>query len=360
MTDLERSGSISAQPDVQISTQNGKGDPEPGRRRWTRVLLAVAVAGLLVLAAGGVVLDRAINPPGGPGAPVRVTIARGSSVHAIASVLAARGVVSHALLFRLYVKLRGGGPFQAGIYAFRRHMGMGAAVKVLQRGPLISYERLTVPEGFTLEQIAARVGRLPGRSAQRFLASASNGQVRSPLEPAGSNNLEGLLLPETYLLDEHDDEAAILRRMVDAFAQEAASLGADYRTVIVASMVEREAKVAVDRGPIARVILNRLAAGQPLQVDATVRYGLHKQTGTVLFKDLAVDTPYNTYRHTGLPPTPIACPGRSALQAALHPPPGPWLYYVLADASGKHAFATTIAEFNRLKAAAERKGLLSG
>jgi UPF0755 protein len=123
-------------------------------------------------------------------------------------------------------------------------------------------------------------------------------------------------------------------------------------------MIEREARIDADRGPIARVIYNRLQRGMPLQIDATVQYALGKQKERLLYADLEVASPYNTYKVPGLPPGPIASPGRAALRAALDPPPAPWIYYVLSDPSGAHAFAANSADFERLKAEARRKGLI--
>jgi UPF0755 protein len=197
---------------------------------------------------------------------------------------------------------------------------------------------------------------------------AQSGTVRSRYEPAGSNNLEGLLLPETYFLSPGDDETAILRKMVDLFDQTADRVNlvnaaaklkvTPYQVVIVASMVEREAKVPEDRGPIAQVIYNRLNAGMRLQIDATVEYALGEHKTSLLYSDLDVDSPYNTYKVDGLPPGPIASPGQASLEAAAQPTTGPWLYYVLSDSNGKHAFATTLDEFNRLVAEAKQKGII--
>jgi UPF0755 protein len=323
-----------------------------------------------VLAAGlaGVWLKRRIDPPGPPGPAVEVVVPRGASTARIAAILDDRGVVASAWVFRLYVRATGAGPWQAGTYRMARNLDMGTAVRILDRGPLGTDVRLTIPEGFTLRRIAERVGRLPGRSAARFLALATSGAVRSAYQPAGSTNLEGLLFPDTYLIGERDTEERILRRMVAAFDAEAADLDLEagaarlglspYEVVIVASMIEREARLADERPKVARVIYNRLARGMRLGIDATIRYELDKPTGPLRRSELERDSPYNTRTRTGLPPTPIASPGRASLVAALHPADGPWLYYVIADAEGRHAFVTTDAEFQRAKAAARAKGLL--
>jgi len=343
--------------------------PEVRRRRL--VVAGALVLILAVLVGSGVLwFRRQVDPPGKPGEEVLVDLPQGSSTKRISEILDEKGVVGSASLFRGYVARSKEGPFQAGSYRLRRSSSLEEALAVLNRGPQLSFNRLTIPEGLILRQIAERVASFPGRSAERFLEIAGSGQFRSRYQPEGSVNLEGLLLPETYNLEDTDDERAILERMVGAFDNAADRVGLDqvaqgglvnpYQAVTVASMVEREARVPEDRGMIARVIYNRLRRGMPLQVDATVIYALGK-TGEkdlrVLNKDLQVDSPYNTYKVTGLPPAPIAAPGRAALEAAVNPAPGPWLYYVVVEANGKHAFATTLDEHNRNIALAKSRGL---
>lgn len=344
----------------------------PGR--WgRRIAIGAGVLVLLAVVAGGLGLlywQSQVDPKGPAGSEVAVEIPVGSSTQRIASLLERDGVVGSARNFRLYVRVKGAGPFQAGSYTLRRNSSYDDVIATLDEGPKLVFERLTVPEGLILKQVAALVGKLPGRSAEAFLAAATDGTVRSKYQPAGSTNLEGLLFPDTYNFEAKDDEHAILRRMVSAFDAAAAEAGIDdvaegglvdpYQAVIVASLVEREARVADDRGMVSRVIYNRLQKKMLLQVDATVIYALGR-TGEkglrVLFSDLEVDSPYNTYKNPGLPPAPIASPGAAALRAAVAPTEGPWLYYVVIDADGRHAFGTTLAEHNRNIAAAAAAGV---
>lgn len=345
-------------------------EPFPEHRRpvrWARWLLALALVVLLVVAAVGVWVQRQVDPPGGVGPTVSISIPKGSSSTAIARLLAREHVITNTTVFRLYLRIEGAGPFQAGNYSFRRHDHMGHVVSVLEAGPHVVLDRLTIPEGSTLTQVADRVGQLPGRSRDAFLAAAASGEVHSAYQPAGSTSLEGLLYPDTYFVTPTDNEMTLLKRMVGAFDQVAAEVRlADsaaalhvtpYQLIVVASMVEREAKVDEDRGKIARVIYNRLASNTPLGIDATIEYAVG-QKPTLTKRDLQIDSPYNTRTHRGLPPTPIASPGRKSIAAAADPTPGSWLYYVLADSDGHHAFATTAAEFNRLVAESRAKGLL--
>ena len=350
--------------------------PRPsGRRRRRsplarRLLIGLGAAiGLIVVVFFAAAFWVGGHLGGSGGAEVDVTIPPGTSTGGIVNVLARDGVVSDAWLFRLYLRYEGASGFVAGKYAFHHHEGYSAALKDLHQGPKVVLAKLTIPEGFTLGQIAERVGHLPGHTAASFLAVAQSGAVRSSFEPPGSNNLEGLVFPDTYFVQPDETDQDLLQQMVSQFDQVTSDLGMDtpgslpngltaYQTVVVASMVEREAKVPEDRGMIARVILNRLQRGMKLQIDATVLYALGIQTTNITKSDLNVNSPFNTYRVAGLPPSPISNPGRASLLAALSPTPGSWLYYVLADASGKHAFATTEAQFLQLEAQARASGLL--
>ena len=342
-------------------------DFEP-RRRWPFVLLGVVVVVLVLAGLSLSWVQRQINPSGAPGQAVTVTVAPGMSTSDIGQLLERNGVISSATVFRYYAKVTGAGAIQAGDYSIRQGEELSRVFDLLEGGANVETgQPVTVPEGLTLEQIAAAVGRLPDRSADRFLEVARSGTVRSQYQPPNSTNLEGLLLPETYLVAPDEDEARILRRMVDAFDKAASELNISagaarhgitpHELVTVASMVEREARVPEDRGPIAQVIYNRLAKDMALAIDATVLYALGEHKDTVLFEDLEVDSPYNTYKVPGLPPGPIASPGRRALEAAINPTPGPFLYYVVIEENGKHAFAETLAEHNRNIEAARKKGL---
>jgi len=358
--------------DLDRRGHNFASRPQRLLNRRQRFLVTAGVAtlsALVVVAAGGTWVDHRVYARGG--AEVDVTIPAGASVSAIGSLLVHEHVISDPWLFRWYVRLRGAPKVESGLYAMHLHEGYSAALRDLRRGPKIVLARLTIPEGFDLPQIAARVGTLPGLSAQKFLDAVRDGTIRSRYEPPGSTSLEGLLFPDTYFVRPTETEHEIVQRMVDRFEEVATDLSLDtvspfgapagwtpYQTVILASIVEREAKVDQDRGKIARVILNRLRAGMKLEVDATVEYALGAHKARLLSSDLVVDSPYNTYRIGGLPPGPIASPGRSSLAAALNPVPGAWLYYVLADANGGHAFFNTQQEFLRAKRAAQARGLL--
>ncbi|MDP9021000.1 MAG: endolytic transglycosylase MltG [Actinomycetota bacterium] len=343
-----------------------------GRRRggrWLAVAGAVLVLLLVATVAAGFWLRAKIDPSGGPGEEVAVSIPEGTSTAGIGELLADEGVISDARVFRYYVRFSGAGRFQAGDYTLRRNSAMGEVVAALDQGPELVFERLTVPEGLTLEEISERVGEIERFSAERFLEVAESGSVRSRYQPDDVDSLEGLLFPETYQVDPREDEAAVLRRMVEQFDAVATQLGYDeaeeegglspYDTVVLASLIESEARVPEDRRKISRVIYNRLEKGMNLEIDATVIYarGERREGGRVLYSDLETDSPYNTYQNPGLPPTPIAVPGRASLEAAMNPEPGDWLYYVKYEEDGSHAFSTTNEEHNRRIAEAKARGV---
>ena len=338
--------------------------PTAGRSRRRLVLVILGGLALVVLAAGFAgyrYVDAKISPSGPPGPEVQVTIPLGANRDRIATILKQAGVIDNTTVFSWYVRFEGSGDFQAGDYTLRQHQSYKEILDTLAKGSDVRPDRITIPEGFTLNQIAARVGRLPGRSAQKFLDAAASGQIRSQFQPPDNSKLEGLLFPDTYFVTPKDDEVSILRRMVEAFDQQAVAAGLPeaaqrqglsvYQLVTVASMVEREAKVDEDRGKIASVITNRLQKKMTLDVDATLIYAV----GSV---DKTSPSPYNTYKVAGLPPTPIASPGRPSLEAAANPDTTPYLYYVIADKDGRHAFATNLADHNKNVAAARAKGLL--
>jgi len=299
---------------------------------------------------------------------VRLTVEQGMSTSDIGALLETEGIIASADVFRYYARLTGVGSIEAGVYTLEKKSDMSDAVKVLEGGAAkAEEEKVTIPEGLTLPEVARVIGEMPGRSAAKFMEVANSGAIRSQYQPAGNNSLEGLILPETYFVTKGDDEAKILRKMVDSFDQLATQLNltgaaarfkiTPYQLVVAASLVEREARVDEDRGKVARVIYNRLEQGMQLQIDATVLFALNKPQESVSFKDREINSPYNTYRIPGLPPGPIASPGRKSLEATVSPPNGNWTFYVLTDESGRHSFTNDFREFQNLVNQCIAKGL---
>jgi UPF0755 protein len=223
---------------------------------------------------------------------------------------------------------------------------------------------LTIPEGWTVAQIAARLADTRQFTRNEVDKALESKDLIVPYRPEGETSLEGLLFPETYGIEDKDSAESVLQDMLSQLEivmqrQDLSEIPRGlntYQLLIVASMIEREAKIPADRARIAAVIYNRLGIGKPLEIDATVEYAVGHSKLTA--KDLRSSSPYNTYTHKGLPPTPIAAPGEAAIQAALKPADGDWIYYVLSGKDGSHAFTRSYQEFLKLKAEARQKGLL--
>jgi UPF0755 protein len=311
--------------------------------------------------------------PGSNGPEVKVEVKQGMGNGDVADTLEQRGIIESTLAFKLYATVTGAGPFQPGTYRLHEGQGIRSAISILNAGPPsvpVEQHKLLLPPGLTMAQIAERVGKLPGHKADEFLAVAQSGTIRSKYQPPDQTSLEGLLFPDTYFIGDKETDEQIVTRLVTRFDEIADKVGlagaqglTPYQVVTAASLIEREAKLAEDQPLISAVIRNRLADGQPLQIDATLCFARAQTTGAgcpppPTESDKAIDSPYNTYKVAGLPPTPIASATEAALDAALHPADVPYRYYVVADANGKHAFATTLQEHERNVAAARAKGLL--
>lgn len=350
-------------------------EPSGGGRRVGLALGAIAVAVLLIIGVAYVTIQGKIDPSGDPGADVAVVIESGSSTNTIGQVLEDQGVISSASIWGYWTKFKSVGPFQAGSFVFQENSSFEEAVAVLDAGPLAPVNtRVTIPEGFTVSEIVARLSDpekgISRWSAEALQAAIDGGTIRSNFQPRDGTSMEGLLFPDTYDVDEDVTEEAFIGQLVaqlDATAAEfdiearSAALGiTPYEALIVASLIEEEARVDGDRARIAEVIYNRLADGMTLGIDATSRYEAELQGLDRSAIDFDSDSPYNTRRSPGLPPTPIAAPGRASIEAALNPTEGDLLYYVLADADGNHTFTNNYDDFLDAKAECARLGLGCG
>ncbi len=335
--------------------------------RGRKLLLVLGMLALvLVVGAGGLyvwVQDK-IDPPGEPGAELELEVAQGSTTEDIGDQLASEGVITSATVWDYWTRLENVGPFQAGFYVFQVNSSFDEAVSVLEAGPRPPENtRVTIPEGLTVAEIVPRLAD-PETGVERWTveniqAAVDDPEIRSQFQPPEQPSMEGLLFPETYEIDDEADERSFVRRLVTKMDETllefdveagAAALGrTPYEIVIIASLIEQEALVDGDRTKISRVIHNRLAQGIPLGIDATSRYEAELAGRSRDDIDFESDSPYNTRRVQGLPPTPIAAPGRLAIEAALNPEPGDWIYYVLTDPDGSHTFAETNAEFQAAK-----------
>ncbi|MBV8723784.1 MAG: endolytic transglycosylase MltG [Candidatus Eremiobacteraeota bacterium] len=310
-------------------------------------VFSILVFGGLVFACWyGLYMDRSH-----PQSSVDIVVPRGATFAETAAQLASRGVIGNVETFRLLGRLRGEETaVRAGEYRFSPHQTQAQVLASLITGGAQVAAWVTIPEGFTAEQIAARLqesGIGPSGLFRRYFLSQS-----IAVDGAHTKNLEGFLFPNTYLIPLGATPAQVATTFVAQFFRElprdaasrARALGVNVpQAVTVASLVEREARSAGDRPHIARVIYNRLRLEMPLQVDATIEYALPRHKTELSFGDLKVGSPYNTYLHPGLPPTPIANPGAPSLEAAFSPSRGDDLYYVYCG-NGRHVFSKTLAE----------------
>ena len=374
------------QPAVAARTGHVDSAREPNDRReaWPMVRLVVVLlaAVALVLGAGGMWYLRMVNPGGGDGVPQNFTVNEGESLGQLANRLEDEGFISSSTVFTWYVNRNGGLAVAPGYYQIIKRSHMGDVMASLATPPAATFVKVTFPEGFTVAQMGDRLAdRTMRLSAEQFVALASTSDVQTWLRDPGQPSLEGVLFPDTYQVSGEETESQVIARMValmervgrqEGLDQSAQSVGlSPYETLIVASMIEREANLGEDRAKIARVVYNRLELGMPLQIDATLFYGA--PDGATFSQLKEFDTPYNTYRNKGLPPTPIANPGRASIVAALNPAPNPvasdpicqgvprpcrYLYYVLSDEQGGHTFAASLEQHEQNVEKSRQAGLL--
>lgn len=344
---------------------------ERRRPRWRGALWVLTLTILTAIATGLAFFTQVGKGTSvlTPGIPVTVVVTPGEGTREIARKLEDQGVIASAVDFRRAAEARGvAGSLKPGTYELTTGMPTDQLLELLVRGPDQGVP-LTIPEGYTLadiRQVMTEKGGFPPEEVARALRSP---ELTSPYRPRG-RSLEGLLFPATYYVREDTRALDIFKQMLTRLEEVMGSYDlaqaprglSPYQVLIVASLVEREAKVAEDRPKIATVIYNRLDRGQRLEIDATVLYAL-KRAGrqvprALTTQHLQFSSPFNTYRVTGLPPEPIASPGQASIEAALNPARGNWLYYVIASKEGHHAFTADYQEFLRLKQQAKARGLL--
>ncbi len=318
-----------------------------------RAVVWVTVSVALLAAVTGWSLYAVFRDRSYPSTQTQVTVQQGATFDEIARSLAANGVVGNVLTFRTLARLRGQDTaVRAGEYRFTAHQTQDEILRALVSGSAQVAVWVTIPEGFTAAQIATRLQEAGAGSAPEFLQNFMRNTI--VVDGTRTQSLEGFLFPNTYLVPLGETPQRIAELFTDEFFRQLPPDAADRaralhvtvpQAVTVASMVEREAKADIDRPKIAGVIYNRLRLKMPLQVDATIEYALPAHKSQLSSRDLQIDSPYNSYAHAGLPPTPIANPGRPSLEAALHPSKSDDLYYVYCG-NGRHVFAKTLAEHN--------------
>lgn len=298
----------------------------------------------------GIAMGSASLPYAGFQGEAYLEFPHGSSSRVIAQKLAEAGVIRYAWQFMLVRALRPAARLQAGEYCFRQPASVFEVFRRLVKGDVFYYE-LAVPEGYNMFDIAGALERLKLMSAAQFLKAAKDPSLIADMAPA-AESLEGYLFPATYHVSRHSTAEHICRQMTGQFRKVWKELdpppGVSVHAVVtLASLVEKETAIPEERPLVASVYWNRLRLGMKLDCDPTVVYAAildGQYGGSIQRLDLDRKHPYNTYRVTGLPPGPIANPGRASLEAALHPAETPYLYFVAKpDGSGRHTFSRDIA-----------------
>ncbi|WP_036723261.1 endolytic transglycosylase MltG [Paenibacillus forsythiae] len=322
---------------------------------------------LVVLAGAGIwYIWNGMKPVEPSGPAVKITIEKGMGSSEIADLLERTGIIRSALLFKGYLKWTNeGSQFKAGTYSAAPGATYDNLIARLNAGDVVKKETVvfTIPEGYTVKQIADRLAQTWGTDAALFVSLMDTGaELREtdllgiPQDKGIRHRLEGYLFPETYELVKGSTPQQIVEKMMEELEKRLDSVSGWqaklkargltlHELLTVASLVEREVVVDSERPLVAGVIYNRLDKGQKLEIDATVQYLLPQPKERLLYKDLEVKSPYNTYRNTGLPPGPICSPGLASIKAALEPEASDYYYYVTKkDGSHAHLFAKTYKE----------------
>lgn len=325
------------------------------------LIVLIGVIAVLIIPVANSLQEAPKQEVKAKGREVAVTIKKGWTATEIGEELADKKIIDSAFVFRLYIRYNGlDGKLRPGEYVMNEDMTNGEAASLLMKGPPDRYVTITIPEGFTIDQEAEVVAKALKIDKEAFKTLAKNGSPTLVKEfPFLSTNktptLEGYLFPDTYRFKPKATAEDVIRTQLNQFKKVTEKLDIEgtgktvHEIATIASLVEREARVADERPLISAVIQNRLSKGMLLQIDATVQYALPEWKRELTYKDLEIESPYNTYKYPGLPPGPIGAPGLSCLEAAVGPANVSYLYYVIKDDKGHHFFTDDYNEFLKAK-----------
>ncbi len=360
MSDLSLWTEEESGPETRRRRRKGERDRRSGAAVFLSVLLVLAVIGgatALVFGAGSRLKDAISKQPAadypGPGhGEVQIEVEEGQTVAAVGRKLKQEDVIKSVDAFiEVAIADPDSSKLQPGFYQLRRQMPAREALSVLLDPDARVRAKVTLPEGLRLDETLKKL------AAESKLPLADYQAALKDPEPLGlpdyaKGNAEGFLYPATYEVPPDAEAGDVLKQMFASYNAAAEKTGvmrtkrAPYDIVIIASLIEGEARHPDDFGKVARVVYNRLEQGMPLQFDSTVNYALKADKELVTIDDLGTDSPYNTYQHTGLPPAPISSPGEAALTAAVNPTPGDWLYFVTVNPqTGETKFTASYDEF---------------
>lgn len=297
---------------------------------------------------------------------VKIQVDKGDSTEDIAQAVYAGGLITNKFWFRAQSKLlKFDGKYQQGIFSLNTAMDDKQIMEALTTDPALERTeiKVTIPEGFNIAQIANRLEEQDIVTRAEFLAAVNEKEYDydflSDMDPNKKNKLEGYLFPDTYFFEEGVSAEGVVIKMLNRFEEitnqyKAKLIDSEYSLddiIIIASIIEQEAKLAEERPIISGVIHNRIEDAMKLQMCSTVQYALEKKKANLSYNDLKVESPYNTYKYSGLPIAPICSPGEDSIKAALYPDEHDYFFFVVKDPEvGSHAFSVTAAEHNASKA----------
>jgi UPF0755 protein len=320
------------------------------------LLLVVAVLGAIYVIYAAFTGDEG-EPPG----PARIEVVKGDTLSIVAEKQERAGVIPSAYMFKMEARVGGNGTeIKTGEYTFARGTESEVILQKLTAGDAAPTLAITIPEGLSLEETAQEVAGQSGVSAAEFeVAARRTDYGYGFLEDPAVKTTEGFLFPKQYEFEKGTKAPQMVTRMLEQYLMETETLDissakerlnlSEYELVIVASLIEKEAAGPEERPLVASVIYNRIRKDMPLQIDASIHYALDKQGEELSLADLKVNSPYNTYENTGLPPGPICSPSRQSLEAAINPADTDYLYYVLKANGEEHFFTSNYDEFLKWK-----------
>ena len=340
---------------------------------FTTLLIVIATSLTNNLASAVEKVDTSSNVNSSTIEIIQISIESGASASDISSQLASEGVISSQLAFELYLRNENlTDKLRAGDYEIPNNLEFSEITTILLKGPPLKTYTITIPEGLWISETLLSISSQTGFDYDLLKNSLLSGQVKSTNlylnDPSELYNWEGLLYPNTYQIDVESNGEEILQLMVDELESVTERLMNEYdlpswissynELFTVASLVETESKLQEDRPLVSSVVKNRLNDNMLIQIDATVLYALQKRKSQVLLVDLQIDSPYNTYKYLGLPPTPISGFGERSIKAVLETPENDYLYYLLTDKNGKMSFTNDYTDFINMKNKAKEEGVI--
>ena len=340
---------------------------------FTTLLIFIATSLTNNLASSVEKVDTSSNVNSSTIEIIQISIESGASASDISSQLASEGVISSQLAFELYLRNENlTDKLRAGDYEIPNNLEFSEITTILLKGPPLKTYTITIPEGLWISETLLSISSQTGFDYDLLENSLLSGQVKSKNlylnDPSELYKWEGLLYPNTYQIDVESTGEEILQIMVDELESVTERLMNEYdlpswissynELFTVASLVEAESKLQEDRPLVSSVVKNRLNDNMLIQIDATVLYALQKRKSQVLLVDLQIDSPYNTYKYLGLPPTPISGFGERSIKAVLETPENDYLYYLLTDKNGKMSFTNDYTDFINMKNKAKEEGVI--